>query len=98
METINRFLIEAIKRFSAETPWFFKVIRNISIISTLVTGLPDLLSFLTASWVELPQFVFVFANKTISISSVVAAVIAQLTVTAAEKKELGITDKVYNKG
>lgn len=98
METINRFLIEAIKRFSAETPWFFKVIRNISIATTLVTGLPDLLSFLTASGVELPQFVFVFANKTISISSVVAAVIAQLTVTAAEKKELGITDKVYNKG
>jgi hypothetical protein len=97
METVNRFLIEAIKRFSAETPWFFKVIRNISIITTLVTGLPDLLSFLTDNGIELPQFIFVFANKTISISSVVAAVIAQLTVTAAEKKELGITDKVYNK-
>ena len=78
METVNRFLIEAIKRFSAETPWFFKVIRNISIITTLVTGLPDLLSFLTASGIELPEFVFIFANKTISISSVVAAIIAQI--------------------
>jgi hypothetical protein len=97
METINRFLIEAIKRFSADTPWFFKVIRNISIITTLITGLPDLLSFLTASGVELPSFVFVLANKTIAISSVVAAVTAQLTATSADKKELGITDKVYNK-
>ena len=97
MEKVNRFLIEAIKRFSAETPWFFQVIRNLSIITTLVTGLPDLLSFLTDSGVELPQFVFVFANKTIAISSIIAAIIAQLTVTAAEKKELGLVDKVYNK-
>ena len=97
METINRFLIEAIKRFSAETPWFFKVIRNISIVTTLVTGLPDLLSFLTDSGVEIPEFIYIFANKTISISSVVAAIIAQLTVTSAEKKELGIVDKIYNK-
>jgi hypothetical protein len=97
METINKFLIEAIKRFSAETPWFFQVIRNISILTTLVTGLPDLLSFLTASGVELPEFIYIFANKTIAISSIVAAIIAQLTVTSAEKKELGIVDKVYNK-
>lgn len=97
MDTVNKFLIEAIKRFSAETPWFFKVIRNISIITTLVTGLPDLLSFLTDSGVEIPEFIYIFANKTISISSVVAAIIAQLTVTSAEKKDLGIVDKVYNK-
>ena len=97
METINRFLIEAIKRFSAETPWFFKVIRNLSIITTLVTGLPNLLSFLTDSGVTIPEFVYIFANKTIAISSIIAAIIAQLTVTSAGKRQLGIVDKVYNK-
>lgn len=92
MELITKFLSEALKRFTAETPWFFKVIRNISIVTTLITGIPSLLTFLTESGVTLPEIVFVLANKTVAISSIVAGFISQLTVTSGDKKYLGIKD------
>lgn len=94
MDPISKFLIELVKRFSAETPWFFKVIRNLSIATAVIAGLPQFLSFLTIAGVELPEIVFVFSNKVISVSSLVAAFIAQLTVTAKEKEELNIPDNI----
>jgi hypothetical protein len=94
MDPISKFLIELVKRFSAETPWFFKVIRNLSIALAIVAGLPNLLSFLTIAGIELPQAVFVFSNKVVAISSLVAAFIAQLTATSNEKERLGLPDNI----
>ncbi len=94
MDPISKFLIELVKRFSAETPWFFKVIRNLSIATALIAGLPQFLLFLTNSGVELPDAVFVFSNKVIAISSLVAAFIAQLTATTKEKESLNIPDNI----
>jgi hypothetical protein len=94
MDPISKFLIELVKRFSAETPWFFKVIRNLSIATALIAGLPQFLLFLTNSGVELPDAVFVFSNKVVAVSSLVAAFIAQLTVTKKEKDELNIPDNI----
>ena len=94
MDPISKFLIELVKRFSAETPWFFKVVRNLSIALAVVAGLPNLLSFLTLAGIELPEVVFVFANKVVAISSLVAAFIAQLTATSNEKERLGLPDNI----
>jgi hypothetical protein len=94
MDPISKFLIELVKRFSAETPWFFKVIRNLSIATAIVAGLPEFLSFLTLVGVELPQIVFVFSNKVVAISSLVAAFVAQLTATTQEKEALNIPDNI----
>ena len=94
MDPISKFLIELVKRFSAETPWFFKVIRNLSIATAVIAGLPQFLSFLTIAGVELPEIVFVFSNKVVAVSSLVAAFIAQLTVTAKDKEELNIPDNI----
>lgn len=94
MDPISKFLIELVKRFSAETPWFFKVVRNLSIALAVIAGLPNLLSFLTISGVELPQVVFAFSNKVVAISSLVAAFVAQLTATSNEKERLGLPDNI----
>lgn len=94
MDPISKFLIELVKRFSAETPWFFKVIRNLSIITAVISGAPQLLSFLTSAGVELPEAVFTFANKTVAISAIVASFIAQLTVTSKDKENLNIPDNI----
>lgn len=92
MDQITKFLLEAIRRFMADTPWFFKVVRNLSIATAIIAGAPDFLVFLTNSGVELPESVFTFTNKTVAISAVVAAFIAQLTATTQEKEQLDIKD------
>lgn len=94
MDPISKFLIELVKRFTADTPWFFRVIRNISIAAAVVSGAPQLLSFLVASGIEIPQGVFVLANKTVAIAALVASFIAQLTVTTKEKETLNIPDNI----
>lgn len=92
MDQITKFLEEAFKRFTAETPWFFKVIRNLSIITAIIAGLPDLIVFLTNSGVEIPEPILLFANKTVAISAVVAAFISQFTATTKDKQVLKIKD------
>lgn len=94
MDPISKFLIELIKRFSAETPWFFTVIRNLSIATAVIAGLPEFLSFLTIAGINLPEVVFLFSNKVVAISSLVAAFIAQLTVTSQQKEALNIPDNI----
>lgn len=83
------FLIELVKRFLADTPWFFKVIRTLSIVIAFVTGLPELIA---ESGIVLPEAIEVFANKVIAIGAVIAGIIAQLTTTVDEKKNKGISD------
>jgi hypothetical protein len=83
------FLAELVLRVFGKTPHFFKVVQVVSIIIAAVTGLPD---FLNSIGLDLPESFDVIANKVISIAAIVAAFIAQLTVTTDTKKQEHIPD------
>lgn len=87
MEFLTNFFIELIKRFMAETPWFFRVIRTIGIVAAIITGIPALLE---GAGVVLPDAIHAIASKVVSIAAIVSAFIAQLTATEKAKKERGI--------
>lgn len=89
MNFITSFIVETIKRLFASKPGYFKVLQIASIVVAIVTGLPE---FLTSVGVVLPEALQLIASKAVSIAAVVAALIAQLTVTTAEKNEKNIKD------
>jgi len=86
---MQNFLIELVKRFMADTPWFFRVVRTLGIVVALVTGLPGLLE---GSGLDLPAAWDAIASKAVSIAAIVGSFIAQLTATSANKKELNFPD------
>jgi hypothetical protein len=71
------FLIELVLRLFSKTPNFFKIVRTISIILTVITGLP---LFLQESGIDLPSAWDAIASKIVSIAGVVSAFIASLAV------------------
>jgi hypothetical protein len=71
------FITELIARLLSKTPWFMRNIRNISIVITLITGIP---AYLASAGVDLPASLDMIASKIISISGIVSAIIAQLAV------------------
>jgi len=83
------FVSEIILRFFGKTPSFFKWVQLIAVITALLTGLP---AFLEQSGVVLPAYIQAIASKIVSVAAVVAAIIAQLTVTSEVKKEEGLKD------
>lgn len=84
---LGTFLNEIILRFFAKTPSFFIWLRNISIVLTLLIGLP---AYLQEAGVDLPDYWDTIANKMVGIATFVAAFIAQLTATPESKEEKGI--------
>lgn len=76
MDSILKFLAELIKRLFKKTPAFFKVVRAIGLILTVVAGLPALLE---SSGVVLPSAIAAIASKVLAIIGLVIAFIAQLT-------------------
>lgn len=81
------FLVQLVKRFLAKTPKFFKILQVLSIVLAIVTGLPSLLE---SAGIVLPAALSVLASKVISIASIVAAFITQLTATETAKKNAEI--------
>lgn len=73
---MTQFLLQLISKFLAKTPKFFKIIRNVGVALAVVTGLP---SFIESAGVVLPEAIQLIASKVVSIASLVAAFIAQLT-------------------
>mgnify|MGYP001267613644 CR=1 FL=1 len=84
---LGTFLSEIILRLFAKTPSFFKWVRNISLVLTVLIGLP---AFLQESGIVLPEYWAAISNKVVGIATIVAAFIAQLTATPEEKEEKGI--------
>ncbi len=74
------FLIELIKRFLSKTPKFFKVVKAISVIVALITGIPALLE---QANIVLPDSLNAIASKVVSIAALISAFISQLTTTDA---------------
>jgi L-asparagine transporter-like permease len=86
---MNAFVLELIVRLFGETPWFFKVIKVLSIITALITGVPLLLS---NAGIELPEAINAIASQVVAIAAIVGAFVAQLTVTTSFKKKEQLQD------
>ena len=86
---MNAFVVELLLRLFGETPWFFKVIKIIGIIVAIITGIPVLLA---NAGVVLPEAINAIASQVVAIASIVASVVAQLTVTSSFKKKEHIKD------
>lgn len=84
---ITKFLSDFVKRLFAESPVFFKILRWISVIVALITGLP---SFLEQLGIKLPEQWDAVSSKVVAIAALVGAFVAQLTVTESAKAEKGI--------
>lgn len=84
---LGTFLNEIILRLFAKTPSFFRWVRNISLVLTVLIGLP---AFLQESGIVLPEYLAAISNKVVGIATIVAAFIAQLTATPEAKEEKGI--------
>lgn len=78
---VTDFLVDLVKRFLAKSPKFFKWIQVISLVTALVTGLPDLLETVG---IVLPEKFAILQNKAVAIAALVATFIAQLTVKEGE--------------
>lgn len=92
---MNTFIVELIKRFTADTPWFFQVIRYLSIAIAIIVGLPGVIDYLCVEvdlCIVLPESWSAIYSKVASIAALVSAFIAQLTATTTEKAKKYITD------
>lgn len=78
------FLVQLLRRFQAETPWFHKVVRAVSIVVAVIAAAPQFLD--AAGLMELLPGSFVdILTKVVSIASIVAAFVAQLATTEQAK-------------
>lgn len=82
-----KFLADLIKRFISPNSKFFSILQKIALVLAVITGIP---AFLEAQGIVLPETIAALASKVISIASIVAAFIAQLTTTEAVKNTLNI--------
>jgi hypothetical protein len=83
------FISELLLRLFGKTPWFFKVVQVLAVLTALVTGLP---AFLESAGIDLPGSWDVVSNKVVSIAALVGAFVAQLTVTTDVKKKENLPD------
>lgn len=81
------YLVELIKRWGSKSPKFFKVINVISLVTTILTGLPGLLQQFN---VTLPDWASVLQNKVVAIASLVAFIISKLPV---ESTPVAVTEQ-----
>ncbi|HMR88497.1 MAG TPA: hypothetical protein PKD51_10100 [Saprospiraceae bacterium] len=77
------FFVEVLIRLFSKTPWFFKVVQIISTVALLITGLPQLLD---QAGVVIPEAWTGTVSQVVSISSIVAIFLAQLTTTTKVKE------------
>ena len=83
------FIAELLTRLFGKTPWFFKVIQILSVVTAIVTGLPQ---FLTDAGIIIPDAWNAISSQVVSIASLVATFISQLAVTTSVKEEKNIPD------
>jgi len=83
-------ITQILKRLVAKSPKIFQVIKWISILVVLVTGLPG---FLESVGITLPPDLLVLENKAIAIAGIVGAVISQLTVDTPEATQKVLESK-----
>lgn len=83
---MNDFVVQLIRRFLAQTPWFHKVLRGVSIVVAVIAALPQFMD--AAGLYEiLPGTATDIVTKIVGIAAVVSALVAQLAVTEEAKDE-----------
>lgn len=80
---MSDFIVELLVRVFSKTPWFFKVVQIISAVALVVSGLPQLLA---QSGVNIPEAWTGTVAQIVSIASMVAIFLAQLTTTTKVKE------------
>ena len=83
------FFAELIIRLFGKTPKFFKIVRTLGLVLTVITGLP---AFLAAQGIELPAPIDAIASQVVAIASALGALVSQLTMTSEEKQKEGVSD------
>jgi hypothetical protein len=86
---IQNFITELASRFLADTPKFFKIVRTIGIVITILSGFAMVLASNGDLFSE--QFNYILA-QVIMYSGIVTAFISQLTATTEAKIEKKIND------
>jgi hypothetical protein len=89
MDALLKFFAELSLRFFSKTPWFFKVVQLLSIAVALILGLPQLLA---DAGVTLPPHIEEITSEVVFYAGIIAAFIAQLTVTTEVKEALPYKD------
>jgi len=86
---MSDFIVELLVRVFSKTPWFFKVVQIISAVALVVSGLPQLLA---QAGVSIPDAWIGTVSQVVSIASMVAIFLAQLTTTTKVKAEEKLKD------
>jgi hypothetical protein len=87
MDFVKMFVFDFLKRLGSKTPKFFQIVKTVSVILAVITGLP---SFIESAGITLPGPIEAISSKVVSIAAIVAAFIAQLTVVPNEQRDLEI--------
>lgn len=92
MNLFQKFLIDIVRRFTAKTPWFFKVLQVVAAGVALIFVLPDIVSAIRQGGFVLPASWDEMVTKLVGYAAVWQVFILQLTATSEDKKEKGIKD------
>ena len=77
MKNILSFIKETWKRFTTESPAYFKTIQIISAIVVFITGIP---AFIAMYNITLPSPFDVLASKAVAIAAIIGYIISKLPV------------------
>lgn len=89
-----KFLKETFNRLFKSSPSYFQVIQWLSIAVAFISGIPALITqFQTDLGIMLPDWVHAVSSKALTISAVVAWVIAKLPVKTVQDSTMPFTAK-----
>ena len=89
-----KFITETFNRLFKSSPSYFQVIQWLSIAIAALSGLPALISkFQTDLGIVLPDWVSAVSSKALTISAIVAWVIAKLPVATVQDSKMPFTAK-----
>ena len=89
METLQKFIIEILVRFVADTPNFFKIVRTVGLVVSSISGIALVINSNSELFGEAINTIVV---QVIMYAGLVSSFIAQLTATTDAKRKEGLKD------
>ena len=83
------FLIQLVRRFLGQTPWFHKVLQYVSIVTTVIAAIPVFLAKLCTDYGLcdfVPTDVSLIIAKVVVVAGIISTIVAQLSVTEEAKE------------
>lgn len=90
------FLIQLVRRFLGQTPWFHKMLQYVSIVTTVIASIPVILAKLCTEYGLcdfVPSDVSLIIAKAVAVSGVISMLVAQLSVTDEAKEKARLEGK-----